>query len=76
MKIKAKNEMHFWLLLTYTIHEVKSLVIDLAYWTRVLKKLLITILTVIGLYIAFKLSIFYFPFLIAFIVSIVIEPLN
>lgn len=51
------------------------MIIDLAYWTRVLKKLLITILTVIGLYIAFKLSIFYFPFLIAFIVSIVIEPL-
>lgn len=67
--------MHFCLFLTYTIYEVKSLVIDLGYWTRVLKKLLITILTIIGLYFVFKLSIFYFPFLIAFIVSIIIEPL-
>ena len=51
------------------------LVTDLAYWTRVLKKILISLLTIVGLYFVFKLSIFYFPFLIAFIFSIIIEPL-
>lgn len=51
------------------------MVIDLAYWTRVLKKILTAAITIVGLYLAFKLSIFYFPFLIAFIVSIIIEPL-
>jgi len=53
----------------------KALVTDLAYWTRVLKRIAIVFFTVLGLFFAFKLSIFYFPFLIAFIVSIVIEPL-
>lgn len=67
--------MHFWLFSTYTISEVKRLVVNLGYWTRVLKKIFITFLTIIGLYFLFKLSIFYFPFLIAFIVSILIEPL-
>ncbi len=51
------------------------MIIDMSYWTRVLKKILYVILILVGLYLAFKLSIFYMPFLIAFIISLLIEPL-
>ena len=51
------------------------MIIDMSYWTRVLRKILYVILILIGLYLAFKLSIFYMPFLIAFIISLMIEPL-
>ena len=50
------------------------MIIDMSYWTRVLKKILYVILILIGLFLAFKLSIFYMPFLIAFIISLMIEP--
>lgn len=50
------------------------MIIDLGYWTRVAKKILTTIIVIIGLYFAFKLSVFYMPFLIAFIISALIEP--
>lgn len=51
------------------------MIIDMSYWTRVLKKILYVFLILLGLYLAFKLSIFYMPFLIAFIISLIIEPL-
>lgn len=51
------------------------MIVDMSYWTRVLKKILYVILILVGLYLAFKLSIFYMPFLIAFIISLLIEPL-
>jgi sporulation integral membrane protein YtvI len=50
------------------------MIIDVAYWTRVLKNILYIILLLLGLYIELKLSIFYMPFLIAFIISLIIEP--
>lgn len=50
------------------------MIIDMSYWTRVLRKILYVILILIGLFLAFKLSIFYMPFLIAFIISLMIEP--
>lgn len=50
------------------------MIIDMAYWTRVLKRILYVILILIGLYLSFKLAIFYMPFLIAFIISLIIEP--
>lgn len=50
------------------------MVIDVSYWTRVLKNILYVILLLLGLYIALKLSIFYMPFLVAFIISLIIEP--
>ena len=50
------------------------MIIDMSYWTRVLKKFLYIILILIGLFLAFKLAIFYMPFLIAFIISLMIEP--
>lgn len=51
------------------------MIIDMSYWTRVLKRILYVVLILIGLYLAFKLSVFYMPFLIAFIISLLIEPL-
>lgn len=50
------------------------MIIDVSYWTRVLKNIMYVILLLIGLYLALKLSIFYMPFLIAFIISLIIEP--
>ena len=50
------------------------MIIDMSYWTRVLRKILYVVLILIGLYLAFKLSVFYMPFLIAFIISLIIEP--
>jgi len=46
----------------------------MSYWTRVLKKFLYVILILVGLFFAFKLAIFYTPFLIAFIISLMVEP--
>ena len=51
------------------------MVIDMGYWTRVSKKILLLLSTIFGLYLAFKLAIFYIPFLIAFIISVMIEPI-
>lgn len=50
------------------------MIIDVSYWTRVCKNILYVILLLVGLYLALKLSIFYMPFLIAFIISLMIEP--
>ena len=50
------------------------MIINMSYWTRVLKNVLYVILILIGLYIALKLSIFYMPFLVAFVISLMIEP--
>lgn len=50
------------------------MIINMSYWTRVLKNLLYVIFILIGLYVALKLSIFYMPFLVAFVISLMIEP--
>lgn len=50
------------------------MIINMSYWTRVLKNILYVVLILLGLYIALELSIFYMPFLIAFIISLMIEP--
>ena len=44
------------------------------YWGKVLKNLLILALSVLGFYLGFKLVIFYMPFLVAFIISLLLEP--
>lgn len=44
------------------------------YWTSVLKKISYLIFLILGTIIAFKLSIFYLPFIIAFIISLIMEP--
>lgn len=50
------------------------MIFDISYWTRVLKNIIYVICILIGLYLSFVLSIFYLPFLIAFIISIILEP--
>lgn len=47
---------------------------NMEYWTKVIKRLSILIFTCIGIFLAFKLAIFYIPFLIAFIISLLVEP--
>lgn len=51
------------------------MIIDMNYWAKVLKKIIIFLLTILGIYLSFKLAIFYIPFLIAFILSFLIEPI-
>lgn len=51
------------------------MVVDMGYWTKVSKRIITLILSVVGIYLAFKLAIFYMPFLVAFIISLLIEPL-
>ena len=50
------------------------MVVDMNYWSKVLKRLLIFALTCLGIFIAFKFTVFYMPFLIAFLLSLIIEP--
>lgn len=51
------------------------MIVDMSYWTRVIKKILYIVFILICLYLSFKLSIFYMPFLVAFIISLLIEPI-
>ncbi len=51
------------------------MVVDMGYWTKVSRRILILVLTIIGIYLAFKLAVFYMPFLVAFIISLLIEPI-
>lgn len=51
------------------------MITDINYYKKVAKRLFAFIITLVALYIVFKLSLFYIPFLIAFIISLIIEPL-
>ena len=51
------------------------MIIDMNYWSKVFRKIIIFILSILGIYLAFKLAVFYMPFLIAFILSFLIEPI-
>jgi len=51
------------------------LVIDIGYFTKVIRKLLVLTITLFAIYLSFKLALFYIPFLIGFIISLLIEPL-
>lgn len=51
------------------------MIIDMSYWTRVLRKVLYVAIILVSLYIAFKVAVFYLPFLIAFMISLMIEPI-
>ena len=50
------------------------MIINIQYWTSVLRRILYVVLLLVGLYLSLKLSIFYMPFLVAFIISLIIEP--
>jgi predicted PurR-regulated permease PerM len=47
----------------------------MGYWTKVLKKVVLLVVSLIIIFLGFKLAIFYTPFLIGFIISLLIEPL-
>lgn len=51
------------------------MIIDMNYWSKVLKRLIILIFSIVGIYIGFKFAIFYMPFLVAFILSLLLEPI-
>lgn len=51
------------------------MIIDMNYWSKVFRKILILLFSIIGIYLAFKLAVFYMPFLIAFVLSLLIEPI-
>lgn len=44
------------------------------YWTTVIKNITIFLLSLILIFVLFKLAIFYIPFLIGFVISLLIEP--
>ena len=50
-------------------------IVNMEYWTKVAKRLIIFLMTCFGIFLIFKLAIFYMPFLIAFIISQLVEPL-
>ena len=50
------------------------MVIDMGYFTKVIRKLLILAITLFAIYLSFKLALFYIPFLIGFLISLLIEP--
>lgn len=51
------------------------MVVDMNYWGKVLKNILILLLSILGVFLGFKLAVFYMPFLIAFIISLLLEPI-
>lgn len=51
------------------------MVIDMGYFRKVTKRIIQLLLSIIGIYLAFKLAVFYMPFLIAFIISLFMDPL-
>lgn len=51
------------------------MITDVNYYKKVGRRLCVILFTVLGIYIGFKLSIFYMPFLIAFVITLIIEPL-
>ena len=51
------------------------MVIDMNYWNKVIKNIVILIFSIVIVYLFFKLAVFFMPFLIAFIISIMIEPI-
>ena len=51
------------------------MVIDMNYWNKVIKNIIILALSIIVVYFSFKLAVFFMPFLVAFIISLILEPI-
>ena len=47
---------------------------NMKYWSNVFKRIFYVVLAVMGLYVGYKSAIFYMPFLIAFLISTIMEP--
>ena len=51
------------------------MIIDMNYWSKVFRKIIIFLFSAALIYLGFKLAVFYMPFLIAFVISLLIEPI-
>ena len=51
------------------------MVSDVNYWSKVLKRIFILALTIGLILICFKLSVFYMPFLVSFVLALLLEPI-
>ena len=51
------------------------MVVDMNYWHKVIKNIIILIISIIAVYFALKLAVFYIPFLLAFVLSLMLEPI-
>lgn len=51
------------------------MVIDMNYWGKVLKNVIVLAISIVAVYFGFKLAVFFMPFLIAFIISLLLEPI-
>lgn len=51
------------------------MVIDMNYWNKVIKNIVILILSIVAVYLFFRLAVFFMPFLVAFIISLMLEPI-
>ena len=51
------------------------MIINMPYWSKVIKNIICVILIILALYGLVKLSFFYMPFLVALIISLIIEPI-
>ena len=47
---------------------------NIKYWSSVAKRILYVVLTILGIYFGYRCAIFYMPFLIAFLISTIMEP--
>ena len=47
---------------------------NMKYWSNVFKRIFYVILTIVGIYFGYRFAIFYMPFLIAFLISTIMEP--
>lgn len=50
------------------------MVIDMNYWSKVVKNVLVFLLSVVIVIFGFKFAIFYMPFLVAFLIATILEP--
>ncbi len=51
------------------------MVTDMNYWSKVIKRIISLALTLLLLVVIFKLSVFYIPFLISFVLALLFEPI-
>ena len=51
------------------------MVVDMGYWSKVIKRIIAFALSLFGFYLSIKFSIFYMPFVIAFAIAMLIEPI-
>lgn len=51
------------------------MVVDMNYWSKVIKNIVILVLSIIAVYLAFKLAVFFMPFLVAFVIALMLEPI-